>query len=72
LNYNQNFLKYEFQTSWCAESRCHLHLPIAPLVVALQWKVGGDFWKSRVFLSTHTTTALNYNQDFLKGGFSTS
>jgi hypothetical protein len=128
LNCNQNFLKYEFQTSWCAESRCHLHLSIAPLVVALQWRSAPIFedsehfcsptprqlwttirtsWKmnsrpfwcvesrchlyfsiallvgccatikvgidssrrSRVFSFTHTTTALNYNQDFLEYGF---
>jgi hypothetical protein len=35
-------------------------------------KVGVDFRGSRAFLSTHTTTALNYNQDFLEGGFWTS
>jgi len=40
LNYNQNFLKYEFQTS---ELRCHLRLSIARLVVPLQLKVGSDF-----------------------------
>jgi hypothetical protein len=52
LNYNQNFLKYEFQTSWCAESRCHIYLSIAPLFVqVLQWKSAPIFEDSEHFCS---------------------
>jgi hypothetical protein len=35
-------------------------------------KVGVNFQRFRAFLSTHTTTDVNYNQDFLEGGFWTS
>jgi len=44
-------------TVLCAKSHCHLHLSIVRLVVALQWKVGADFF--RVFLSTTALPLYN-------------
>jgi hypothetical protein len=72
LNYNQNFLKDEFQTSlmhWIALSSPFVHISFG---CCTTMKVGSDFWRSRVFLSTHTTTALNYSQNFFQGGVQTS
>ena len=56
---------------WCTESMCHLHLSIAPLVGALLTKSAPISKISSIFVPP-TTTALNYNQNFLKDEFQTS
>jgi hypothetical protein len=43
LNYSQNFFRVVYRPLWRAESRCDLHLSIAPLVVALQRKSTATF-----------------------------
>ena len=53
LNYSQNFFRVVYRPLWWAESRCDIHLSIAPLVVALQWKSTAIFEDAEHFWTPH-------------------
>ena len=69
-------LQSELLEIWIPDQVMHWIALSSPFVYSASgcyatMKVGVNFRRSRVFLFTHTTTALNYNQDFCEDEFQT-